>query len=377
VAGIYVHIPFCKQACHYCDFHFSTNLSDQEQLSAAICQEIEIRKDYLEGEEINTIYFGGGTPSLLTGIELGRIMQSIHNNFVVQQSAEITLEANPGDLTPAKLAELNSFGINRLSIGIQSFHDPVLRYLNRDHNAASAVASVENARAAGINNISIDLIYSIPNQSDDEWRSNIVKAIALKPEHISAYSLTIEPKTVFGNWASRKKLTPVDDDVAARQFEILVDELERAGYDHYEVSNFSRAGFYSRHNSSYWNGAKYLGVGPAAHSYDSTSRQSNVRNNATYVRSIADGKIPFEREMLTREDKINDYLLTTLRTSWGCNLHWLRDSLGYDVEKEHQKYLNDLLTLQFATYSNGLLTLTRKGKLMADKIASDLFATID
>ncbi len=375
MAGIYVHIPFCKQACHYCDFHFSTNRSDQEKLSAAISREIEIRRDYLEGERINTIYFGGGTPSLLSASELSGLMQSIRKHFVVEDSAEITLEANPGDLTPTKLQELKSHGINRLSIGIQSFHDPVLEYLNRDHTASSAVSSVENARAAGINNISIDLIYSIPNQSGEAWRSNIIKAIELLPEHISAYSLTIEPRTVFGNWASKKKLTPVDDDVSARQFEILVDELERAGYEHYEVSNFSRPGYYSRHNASYWKGAKYLGAGPAAHSYDLISRQFNVRNNTIYAQSIAEGKIPFEREVLTTEDKINDYLLTTLRTSWGCDLHLLRDTFGYDVEKGHQKYLYDLLTLELATFTNGHLILTRKGKLMADKIASDLFLT--
>jgi oxygen-independent coproporphyrinogen III oxidase len=373
VAGIYIHIPFCKQACHYCDFHFSTNRSDQAQLVAAIIQELEMRKDYLEGENINTIYFGGGTPSLLSEQELGGIMQRIRDQFAVNKSAEITLEANPGDLTPSRLHELKSFGINRLSIGIQSFHDKVLQYLNRDHDALSAAASINDARAAGITNISIDLIYSIPNQSDLDWHANVLKAIELKPTHISAYSLTIEPKTVFGNWATKKKLTPVDDDVSARQFEILVDELELAGYEHYEVSNFCLPTFHSRHNSSYWKGEKYLGVGPAAHSYNITSRQHNVRSNAIYIRSITDGKVPFELEVLTREDKVNDYLLTTLRTSWGCDLQWLHNTLDYDVEKEHQKYLNELLSSQLATYNGGRLTLTRKGKLMADKIASDLF----
>jgi oxygen-independent coproporphyrinogen-3 oxidase len=373
VAGIYIHIPFCKQACHYCDFHFSTNRSDQQDLSLAIAREIGLRKDYIKGETINTIYFGGGTPSLLNQQQLNEILQSIHNNFSVSNVAEITLEANPGDLTKAKLDELKSFGINRLSIGIQSFNDHVLKYLNRDHNASEGISSVNAARSAGINNISIDLMYSIPNQSDDEWLSNINKAIELKPDHISAYSLTIEPKTVFGNWASKKKLTPVDDDGAARQFEMLVDTLEQAGYEHYEVSNFSLPGSHSRHNSSYWTGEKYIGVGPAAHSYDLVSRQHNVRNNAIYVRSMAEGIVPFEREELTLEDRINDYLLTTLRTSWGCDLQHLRDVLGYDVEKDRQKYLEDLLAHQLATYQHGILVLTRKGKLMADKIASDLF----
>lgn len=375
MAGIYIHIPFCKQACHYCDFHFSTNRSDQQELSSAIVREIELRKDYIKGERINTIYFGGGTPSLLSPPQLNEILRSIRGKFSVSELAEITLEANPGDLTKTKLDELKSSGINRLSIGIQSFNDPVLKYLNRDHDASEGIRSVNAAREAGIDNISIDLMYSIPNQSIDEWRSNINQAIAVEPGHISAYSLTIEPRTVFGNWASKKKLTPVDDDDAARQFEILVDALEHAGYEHYEVSNFSLPGFHSQHNSSYWKGEKYLGVGPAAHSYDLISRQHNVRNNAMYVRSIEDGIVPFEREELTREDRINDYLLTTLRTSWGCDLNHLRDVLGYDVEKDCQNYLADLLTHQLATYKNCVLVLTRKGKLMADKIASDLFLT--
>ena len=372
VAGIYLHVPFCNQACHYCDFHFSTNRSDQSFLVSAIIRELYLQKEYLDGENIDTIYFGGGTPSVLTGQELHNIMECIWKNFP-GAPAEITLEANPGDLTPAKLEELKSAGINRLSVGIQSFHDPVLKYLNRDHNTLSAIASVQNARSAGISNISIDLIYSIPVQSDSEWRDNVRQAIALNPEHLSAYSLTIEPKTVFGNWASKNKLTPVDDDTSARQLEILIDELEGAGYEHYEVSNFSKPGFHSLHNSSYWKGAKYLGVGPSAHSYNTISRQFNVSNNAAYIKALAKDEIPFDLEVLTREDKINDYLLTTLRTSWGCDLHLLGVSHGYDVGKEHNAYIADLISHQLASLENGCLTLTRKGRLMADKIASDLF----
>ncbi len=373
MAGIYVHIPFCKQACHYCDFHFSTNRSDQSSLVSGIVRELQLQKEYLNGEEVNTIYFGGGTPSLLEAHELNSIMECIHANFSVTASAEISLEANPGDLTIAKLHELRNNGINRLSIGIQSFHDNVLKYLNRDHDRRAAIASVDDARKVGFNNISIDLIYSIPIQSGSEWKKNIDDTLSLAPEHVSAYSLTIEPKTVFGNWASKNKLKPVENDASAQQFEILVDELECGGYEHYEVSNFCRPGFYSRHNSSYWKGIKYLGVGPAAHSFNTTSRQFNVRNIPAYVRSLAEGRVPFELETLTREDKVNDYLLTTLRTSWGCDLHWLRDKHGYDVEKSHQNYINDLLNHQFAHLQDGRLTLTRKGKLMADKIASDLF----
>jgi oxygen-independent coproporphyrinogen III oxidase len=375
VAGIYIHIPFCNQACHYCDFHFSTNRSDQSSLVSAITRELELQKEYLGSENIDTIYFGGGTPSLLTGPELQSIMDCVRRNFHVESDPEITLEANPGDLTSSKLEELKSSGINRLSIGIQSFHDQVLEYLNRDHNAPSAIASVQAARKAGIHNISIDLIYSIPVQTDSEWRDNIRQAIALNPEHISAYSLTIEPKTVFGNWASKNKLTPVDDDTSARQLVILIEELEHAGYEHYEVSNFSKPGFHSRHNSSYWKGARYLGVGPSAHSFNTTSRQFNVSNNSVYIRGLAKDEIPFEREVLTREDKINDYLLTTLRTSWGCDLRWLINTYDYNVEKDHHTFISDLVSHQLATLENKRLILTRKGRLMADKIASDLFLT--
>jgi oxygen-independent coproporphyrinogen-3 oxidase len=375
VAGIYIHIPFCKQACHYCDFHFSTNRTDQSALVRAITRELQLQRNYLNGEVINTIYFGGGTPSLLTRDELSSIVGTIRSDYPIDDAPEITLEANPGDLTNTKLHELTDCGINRLSIGIQSFQDTILQYLNRDHDGASAIRSVNDARESGINNISIDLIYSIPNQSDETWKENIRQAIALNPEHISAYSLTIEQKTVFGNWASKKKLVPVDDDTAARQLEILIDDLASAGYEQYEVSNFCRPGFYSRHNSSYWKGERYLGVGPAAHSYDIDSRQSNIRNNGVYVKSLREDKIPFERELLTRDDKVNDYLLTTLRTSWGSDLGLLEKIYHYDIRGEHRAYVDELITHGLATLDGDRLTLTRKGRLLADKIAADLFLT--
>jgi oxygen-independent coproporphyrinogen III oxidase len=373
VAGIYLHIPFCKQACHYCDFHFSTNRSQQSKLVEAINSEIAIRKDYLQGATVDTIYFGGGTPSLLTRSELASILHSIGKNYRMSATPEITLEANPDDIGGESIYDLISIGFNRLSIGIQSFHDHLLKYLNRAHTAASATASFHLARQAGFANISIDLIYSIPGLSDADWIKDIRQAIDLNPEHISAYSLTIEEKTVFGHRAAKGTLATVDDDDSARQLEILMTELERAGLDQYEISNFCRPGFQSRHNSSYWKREKYLGAGPSAHSYNGESRQFNINNNALYVKSIESGKVPFEIEVLSGEDHINEYLLTTLRTSWGADLEKIRTEFGFDILEIQKDYLDDLFKRDLAKMEGYFLKLTKKGKLLADKISSDLF----
>lgn len=373
MAGIYLHIPFCKQACYYCDFHFSTNLTTKRELVEAIARELLLQKDYVSGERINTIYFGGGTPSLLTSEELDLLFNTIHKNFSVSDAAEITLEANPDDLSLLRLTQLRRQGVNRLSIGIQSFDDKVLQFLNRAHNSQSATACVEEARDAGFQNISIDLIYAIPGQDDDAWKQNIAQAIRLSPEHISSYSLTIEDKTVFGRWAATGKLKVTEDDVAATQLETLVTLLESGGFTQYEVSNFAQPGFESKHNSSYWKQERYLGVGPSAHSYNERSRQYNISNNAAYVRSMQQNIIPFTLESLTREDKINDYLLTSLRTQWGTDLRKLQLLYQYDLLADHGQYIKSLCEQKFAVLQNDTLQLTKSGKLLADKIASDLF----
>jgi oxygen-independent coproporphyrinogen III oxidase len=373
MAGIYLHIPFCKQACHYCDFHFSTNTSVQAALIASMVQEMNLQRQYLDGESVATIYFGGGTPSLLTEEQTGLLLHTIRNNFNVRPDAEVTLEANPDDLTGAKLRELKDAGVNRLSIGIQSFHDVVLKFLNRAHDAEQAKNCVALARDIGFQNISIDLIYAIPGQTDEAWRENIQTAISLEPEHISSYSLTVEKQTVFGKWAAKGKFLAVEDDAAAHQLEVLVEELERAGFDQYEVSNFSRPGRESRHNSSYWKQEKYLGVGPSAHSYNRVTRQFNIRNNHLYIRSIQEGKIPFELEHLSVEDHVNEYLLTTLRTRWGVNLEILKQQYAYDLLKSHPQFINKLFQQKLAVIENGFLRLTKPGKLLADKISSELF----
>ena len=373
MAGIYLHIPFCKQACYYCDFHFSTNLSTKRELVEAIARELTLQKDYVNRERINTIYLGGGTPSMLDAEELELLFTTIHKNFSVNEAAEITLEANPDDLSLPRLRQLRSQGVNRLSIGIQSFDDKVLQFLNRAHNGQSAVTCVEEARDAGFQNISIDLIYAIPGQDDEAWKQNIVQAIRLSPEHISSYSLTIEDKTVFGRWAATGKLKVTEDDIAATQLETLVTLLEAADFAQYEVSNFARPGFESRHNSSYWKQERYLGVGPSAHSYNESSRQYNISNNTAYVRSMQQNIIPFTLESLTREDKINDFLLTTLRTQWGTDLKKLQELYQYDLLADHRQYIESLCEQKFALLRNDTLLLTKSGKLLADKIASDLF----
>lgn len=373
MAGLYIHIPFCAQACHYCDFHFSTNLATRTEIIKAIVLEIEIQHNYLQASTISTVYLGGGTPSLLTEIELKMIFDSIRKNFSVEPGAEITLEANPDDLTFEKLCMLKDVGINRLSIGIQSFDDRILKYLNRAHNSLAAQQCVADARRAGFNNISIDLIYAIDGQDDLLWMENIKQGMDLEPNHISSYSLTIENKTVFGKWSAMGKLNPVSDDRAATQFELLMETLERNGFEHYEISNFCKPGFRSQHNSNYWRQEKYLGVGPSAHSYNGESRQFNINNNNAYLKSMKTGKIPFESEVLTREDKVNEYLLTCLRTSWGCDLNKIKSDFDYDILHDQSLYLKNLVDKNLGAFDGAVLKLTKQGKLLADKISSDLF----
>jgi oxygen-independent coproporphyrinogen-3 oxidase len=375
MAGIYFHIPFCKQACHYCDFHFSTNQEKKGEMVSALVRELELQKSYLGGETIETVYFGGGTPSLLSVVEIETLLEAVAKTYSLAPTGEITLEANPDDLHAEKLVDLRAAGVNRLSIGIQSFDDRVLHFLHRAHSASAAQQCLEQARAAGFDNISLDLIYAIPGQPVETWRENIRRALSFAPEHISSYSLTIEEKTAFGKWAATGKLKAVEDDLAAAQLEMLVEMLDVAGYEQYEVSNFARPGYYSRHNSSYWQQKKYLGIGPSAHSYDGRSRQYNVANNHVYLRGLQEDKIPFTHEALTPEDVINEYLLTTLRTSWGADLRKLRQELQYDLQALHGPYLNTLFAESLAIVSGDTLRLTRRGKMLADKIAADLFAT--
>ncbi len=332
-----------------------------------------MQKDYLEGEAIQTIYLGGGTPSLLDAQELQLILKEIRSAHSLIENPEVTLEANPDDLNLSKLKELSDLGINRLSIGIQTFHPALLTLLNRSHDSATAIASVRQAREVGFKNISIDLIYAIPNESDIQWEEDIRQAIALQPDHISCYALTIEEKTVFGRWSKAGKLKATDDETAARHLEVLMDELEREGFEHYEISNFARPGFHSQHNSNYWKQEKYLGIGPSAHSYNGNSRQFNVSNNNMYMKALNHDSIPFEKEVLSLENKINEYILTTLRTQWGTDLKKIKQDYGYDLLYKNTDYLSKVFERELAVMEADVLRLTRKGKLLADKISSDLF----
>ncbi len=373
MAGIYLHVPFCKQACHYCDFHFSTNTRQREAMVFALAEELILRRNYLDGEAVQTIYFGGGTPSLLTSNELERLLVAVYQHYPVTAQPEITLEANPDDLNPTKLKAMREAGINRLSIGIQSFHEPHLRYLNRAHRADEAMWGVQQAQEAGFDNLSIDLIYAIPAADHSIWERDLAQAVALQPQHISSYCLTIEEKTVFGRWQRQGKLRVVSDTFAAEQFEMLVSTLTAAGYDPYEVSNFCQPDHYAKHNTSYWQNQKYLGVGPSAHSYDGESRQHNVANNAKYLREVAERTIPFEREVLSRTDQINERVMMGLRTKWGCNLTVLKNEWHYDLYKEHAIYIDQLVREHKAILQEGQLMLTNQGRLMADGIAERLF----
>ncbi len=372
---LYLHIPFCKQACHYCDFHFTTNLSQKRPLVEAMVQEIAQRHAYLPDRKLQTIYFGGGTPSLLTEAELDLLFTAIHHHFSLVngpdgQPTEITLEANPDDLTdPARLAMFRRY-TNRLSIGIQTFDQETLRWMNRAHTANEAELAVNRAREAGFDNLSIDLIYGISNQI---WPRDLEKALALNVPHMSAYNLTIEPDTAFGRWLATGKLTPVDESLSATQFTELVSALTNGGYSHYEISNFAKRDHYARHNTAYWQRKPYLGIGPSAHSYDGNSREYNLANNGLYIKGITAGESPSEREILTPADKVNEYLMTGLRTMWGCWIAELDSLLGESFLIRQAAELGKLQQAGWLICEENTLKLTESGKLFADRVASDLF----
>ena len=373
MAGIYIHIPFCKQACTYCNFHFSTNLDLQNDFTAALLKEIALRKAYIQEEIVETIYFGGGTPSLLSPQAMYEILNSVTNQFRISQNPEITLEANPDDIDMNHLEEWKKAGINRLSIGVQSFFSEDLVWMNRAHNGDQAIRAVEDSKKAGFDNFSLDLIYGSPGLTDEKWDFNLQKAISLEPAHISCYALTVEPKTALHNMIKTKKSVPVDPEKQAGQFLTGIQKLETAGFEHYEISSFARPGKRSRHNSSYWQSKKYLGLGPSAHSFNGISRQWNISNNALYIKSLMTGQLNFESEDLLPKDLLNEYIMTSLRTMEGLDLQHVTEHFG--------KQKGILLENNASVYihSNKMekkqekLVLTREGKLFADGIAAALF----
>ena len=369
--GIYIHIPFCKQKCHYCDFHFSTSLKNKEDLITCLLKEIEIQKSYLNEEIVETIYFGGGTPSFLDSLEVRRILDKVYAEFDVISNPEITLEGNPDDFTFQKLQELKQAGINRLSIGIQSFNDVDLTWMNRAHNSNQATKCVQDAQRLGFDNITIDLIYGLPEMTIEAWKVNLQKAIDLDIQHISAYNLTVEKGTVLHHFVKTGKSKPLSDVAGAEQFELLIKTLENNKFKHYEISSFGKEGYFSKHNSSYWKRKFYLGIGPSAHSFNGNTRQWNVPNNAKYIKAIKDGEVPFELEKLSKNDRYNEYILLGLRTIWGCEFDYVKSEFGEERLRNLKEQLpnySDQINIDAQSFS-----LNQKGKAFADRIASELF----
>jgi len=372
MSGIYIHIPFCKQACHYCDFHFSTSLKKKDQLVFALVKELELRKDEFENQTVDTIYFGGGTPSLLSVDQLDLLIDSIHKNYKVSSKPEITLEANPDDLSLDNFKALSQTAINRLSIGVQSFFETDLKLMNRAHNADEAKQCLEEATKY-FDNISIDLIYGIPGLTHDNWIQNIETALSYNIPHISSYALTVEPKTALASFIKKGIMEPVDDDLSQEQFHILIEKLDSKGFVHYELSNFGKPDYFSKNNSAYWQGKSYLGIGPSAHSFNGKERSWNIRNNVKYIKAIEEGILPIEVETLSKTDKYNEYVMTGLRTIWGVSVKKVEYDFGIMFKKylfeQAQKHIEqDLLYLE-----NDKLLVTKKGKFLSDGIASDLF----
>lgn len=391
MSGIYIHIPFCKQACHYCDFHFSTSLKNKESFLSALKKEIALQKNYLSSlpvtsktinHEIQTVYFGGGTPSLLSQKEIIEIFDELNKYFQIDKNAEITLEANPDDLTREKITEIRNTPVNRLSIGIQSFSDTDLKLLNRAHNSTEAIASVQQAQNAGFENISIDLIYGIPTLSNKQWKKNLEITFSLNIPHISAYCLTVEPKTALASFIKKGKIKNIEEEKSVQHFEMLMEEMKKNNFIHYEISNFCKRTSFpagkdlawaSKHNSSYWRDEHYLGIGPSAHSYNGVSRQWNTANNNLYIKSLEKNELCFEKEILAEETRYNEYILTSLRTMWGCDPVLVEKNFGNRFTEHLLKNAQPYISQNYLLKNNTILTLSNSGKFIADKIASDLF----
>lgn len=374
MAGIYIHIPFCKQACNYCNFHFSTSLRQQTVMMEAIGRELSLRRTYLKDEKINTIYIGGGTPSLLEAKQLTVLFEIIFKTYDVSTTAEITLEANPDDLSVAYLQMLKrDTPINRLSIGIQSFADNDLKYMNRAHNAQEARHCLENALTIGFQNLTVDLIYGTPTTSHAQWLTNLNTIFDYKIPHISCYALTVEPKTPLDKQIRLQKKIAVSDEHAATQFEVLMEQMAQKSYVHYEISNFAQAGWYSKHNANYWKGVSYLGVGPSAHSFDGASRQWNVANNHQYLNGIAIENLNFEKEILTINQQYNEYVMTALRTIWGIDIEIIELKYGFEKRCFFEKMVQFFIDNQNIIKNKNHYILSASGKFLADGIAAELF----
>lgn len=375
---IYFHIPFCKQACHYCDFHFSTSLKYKEDMLAAMQLEIKKRAHYLDDKIIKSIYFGGGTPSILDREDILRLLDSVEKQFEISSDAEITLEANPDDLTTDKVKALRNTPINRFSIGIQSFYEEDLRWMNRAHNAQEADSSIKRVQDAGFENITCDLIYGYPLLTDEKWKSNMQKLLDLDIPHISSYSMTVEKKTALAHFVKEGKTPAMNDSQSAEQMLLLIETLTTNGFEHYEISNFAKNGMYAKHNTNYWKGEHYLGIGPSAHSFNGNSRSWNIANNAKYISGVTQDKTFNEIEILSKDDQFNEYIMTSCRTIWGIDLNYILEKFGYDYKSYTVKQaLTFIENQELELIDNNILRTTAKGKLIADLIASELFFVQD
>ena len=380
MSGVYIHIPFCKQACHYCNFHFSTSLRYKDELIKSLVKEITITPYFLQAagnaesiKQIDTIYFGGGTPSMLNADELELIFDTLQKKFLISPNAEITLEANPDDINVKKLNDWKRIGVNRLSVGVQSFNEDELRWMNRAHNATDSLRCIEEIPNQGFINFSVDLIYGSPLLTNDAWKKNVEMIIEKKIPHISCYALTVEPKTPLDKMIRLHKTVPVDPEKQADQFLLLMNWMNQAGYEHYEISNYALPGMRSKHNSSYWSGETYYGFGPSAHSFDGKSRRWNIADNAVYIKSLQDGIIPFEEEILTPMQQLNEYIMTSLRTIHGLDLMKISNEFGNQFKDELVTKSNKYILTEKLSTKNSSLLLTTEGKLFVDGIAADLF----
>lgn len=373
MAGIYIHIPFCRHKCNYCNFYSLASTRNMEQIPQSILLELQQRKNYLSGEKVETIYFGGGTPSMIETSDIEHILKAIYRNFSVDKEVEITLEANPDDLTSHKLLALKTAGVNRLSIGIQSFRQQDLDFLSRTHTSSQVTQCITDAQQAGFNNISIDFIYGIPTLTNEGWIQNLEKAFSLGIPHISAYSLTVEDKTPLEVMIRKGKMKAVDENLSLSHYHILSEMMLQHGYEHYEVSNFCRPGEYSRHNTAYWQGKHYLGLGPSAHSYNGSSRSWNVANLLKYIETADAGMVASETEELSVLTQLNEYIMTSLRTIWGCNLVQVRQRFGAAIAENLLVDALSFIENKQMVYRDGKLILTPEGRLFADGISAELF----
>lgn len=372
MAGIYIHIPFCRRKCYYCDFYKTVNTSLKPKFIGALKTEIVQRKSYLENEPVETIYFGGGTPSVLSNNELAEILKTLHDNFVIAHTLEITFEANPDDLSKEYLDEIYQAGVNRLSIGIQSFNDDILKKMNRRHDAVQAVEAVENAAKTGFNDISVDLIYGLPGLTINQWKSDLKKVFELPVQHLSAYHLTYHEGTAFYTWLKKGTLRELSEAESVSQFQALIEMAKEKGFEQYEISNFAKDRKYSKHNSAYWLGVKYLGLGPSAHSFNGFSRRWNIASAESYIKAMESGLSCSEEEILSENNRYNEYILTRIRTVWGVSIEELKSRFGSEKEEWFLKNIEKYRVTGLVKQQNHIYSLTEKGMFVSDDILTNL-----